>query len=90
LLNGIAINIADSHLAMAQQSAAGIADELRSCLRRQPGIRMVAAPSQAEMLAALREEKNIDWTRVTAMDEYMGLPPSPRHLRITCHLQPCI
>ena len=80
LLNGLAINIADSRLAMGQQAAAEIADEIRSCLRRQPGIRMVfaAAPSQAEMLAALREEKNIDWTRVTAfhMDEYIGLPPN--------------
>ena len=36
-----------------------------------------AAPSQAEMLAALRREKDVDWTRVTAfhMDEYLGLTP---------------
>jgi glucosamine-6-phosphate deaminase len=35
-----------------------------------------AAPSQSEMLAALREEKDIDWQCVTAfhMDEYLGLP----------------
>jgi glucosamine-6-phosphate deaminase len=33
-----------------------------------------AAPSQHEMLPALREEKGIDWPRVTAfhMDEYLG------------------
>jgi glucosamine-6-phosphate deaminase len=36
-----------------------------------------AAPSQGEMLAALREAPGIDWRRVTAfhMDEYIGLPP---------------
>jgi glucosamine-6-phosphate deaminase len=41
-----------------------------------------AAPSQSEMLAALREAKDIDWQRVTAfhMDEYLGLPPdAPQH-----------
>ncbi len=35
-----------------------------------------AAPSQGEMLAALRCEPDLDWSRVTAfqMDEYIGLP----------------
>ena len=35
-----------------------------------------AAPSQSEMLAALRRQKGVDWSRVTAfhMDEYLGLP----------------
>jgi glucosamine-6-phosphate deaminase len=35
-----------------------------------------AAPSQGEMLSALREHKDIDWSRVTAfhMDEYLDLP----------------
>ena len=36
-----------------------------------------AAPSQSEMLAALRDETNIEWQRITAfhMDEYIGLEP---------------
>lgn len=77
-INGLAVHIAQSRLAMGRQAASAIADEIRACHHKQPGIRIVfaAAPSQAEMLAALREEKDIDWTRVTAyhMDEYIGLP----------------
>ena len=74
-----AIHIADSRLAMAHQAAAAIATEIRARLQLQPALRIVfaAAPSQSEMLAALREEQGIDWTRITAfhMDEYNGLAP---------------
>ena len=77
-LNGVVVQVAESRATMGSQAAAAIGDEIRACLRKQPAIRMVfaAAPSQAEMLAALRREKDIDWTRVTAfhMDEYLGLP----------------
>jgi glucosamine-6-phosphate deaminase len=76
----IAVHIADSRHLMGMQAAAGIAAEIRIRLGHQPGIRIVfaAAPSQSEMLAALRSEANIDWTRITAfhMDEYIGLPPA--------------
>jgi len=62
---------------MGARAAADIALEIRSCLNRQPGVRMIfaAAPSQSEMLASLREEKDIDWSRISAfhMDEYLGL-----------------
>lgn len=72
------IDIAESICAMGQRAASEIAREMRACLKRQAGVRMVfaAAPSQSEMLAALRCEEHIDWTRVTAfhMDEYLGLP----------------
>ena len=83
-LNNLVIRVAESRSAMGHEAAAGIADEIRSRLRTQSSVRVVfaAAPSQAEMLAALREEKDIDWTRVTAfhMDEYLGLPEnSPKH-----------
>jgi glucosamine-6-phosphate deaminase len=65
---------------MADEAAGGIANEIRRYIQSQPAIRMVfaAAPSQAEMLSALRQENGIDWTRVTAfhMDEYIGLPPN--------------
>jgi|SRR5580658_2527176 glucosamine-6-phosphate deaminase len=82
-INGVVVRVAASRAAMANQAAAGIADEIRACLQKQSGVRMIfaAAPSQAEMLAALSTEKDIDWTRITAfhMDEYLGLnPDSPQ------------
>lgn len=82
-LNGPVIHVAESRLAMGDQAAAGIGNEIRACLRKQAGVRMVfaAAPSQSEMLAGLCREEDIDWTRVTAfhMDEYLGLASgSPR------------
>jgi glucosamine-6-phosphate deaminase len=62
---------------MGACAAADIASEIRACLGRQPSVRMIfaAAPSQSEMLGALRLQKDIDWSRVTAfhMDEYLGL-----------------
>jgi glucosamine-6-phosphate deaminase len=82
--NSLTVHIADSRSALGAHAAADIATEIRSCLRKQPGVRMVfaAAPSQSEMLAALREEKDIDWSRIAAfhMDEYLGLPiGAPQH-----------
>lgn len=84
VLNGLLVHVADSRAAMGKQASAAIGDEIRACLGRKHDVRMVfaAAPSQSEMLAALRNEKDIDWTRVTAfqMDEYLGLvPDSPQH-----------
>jgi glucosamine-6-phosphate deaminase len=77
-LDTIAIHVTESRRAMGARAAADIAEEIRKRLRKQAGVRMVfaAAPSQSEMLAALREEKDVDWSRVTAfhMDEYIGLP----------------
>jgi glucosamine-6-phosphate deaminase len=76
--NSMTVHIAESRAAMGAQAAANIANEIRIRLANQPAVRMVfaAAPSQSEMLAALCEEKGIDWPRVTAfhMDEYIGLP----------------
>ena len=78
--NGIAIHILESRSEMGARAASDIAREIRTCLQRQPGLRMIfaAAPSQSEMLSALREEKDIDWSRITAfhMDEYLDLPAS--------------
>lgn len=63
---------------MGAAAAADIADALRNALSRQALVRMVfaAAPSQAQMLAALCAAPGIDWTRIVAshMDEYIGLP----------------
>lgn len=76
--HSLTVHVAQSRRAMGAHAAADIAREIRACLGRQSGVRMVfaAAPSQNEMLAALREEKGIDWSLVTAfhMDEYLGLP----------------
>src|SRR5271170_2861567 len=72
------IHVAESRSAMGECAAADIAIEVRARLEKQPDVRMIfaAAPSQSEMLAALRKEKDIDWSRVIAfhMDEYLGLP----------------
>jgi glucosamine-6-phosphate deaminase len=59
-------------------AAQEIAAALRAVLRERRRLRILfaAAPSQSEMLAALRREVNIDWQCITAfhMDEYLGLP----------------
>lgn len=76
--NALRVHIATSRLQMGEVAARDIASEIRACLARQPLVRMVfaAAPSQAEMLAALCLQEGIDWSRVIAfhMDEYLGLP----------------
>lgn len=63
---------------MAAAAARDVVAALVDRLARQERVRMVfgAAPSQAEMLSALRAAPGIDWGRVVAfhMDEYIGLP----------------
>nr|KEP24211.1 glucosamine-6-phosphate deaminase [Georgenia sp. SUBG003] len=63
---------------MGQAAADDVANELRTRLAQQDQVRMIfaAAPSQSDMLDALRAADGIDWSRVTAfhMDEYLGLP----------------
>lgn len=63
---------------MGRAAAGDIARALRQRLAAQANVRMIfaAAPSQADVLAALVDEPGIDWQRVTAfhMDEYIGLP----------------
>lgn len=69
--------VSKSRAALGELAAHDIADTLRQGLREKEELRIVlaAAPSQSEMLAALRREKEIDWQRITAfhMDEYIGL-----------------
>ena len=80
LPNALVVHIEESRNAMGARAAADIAREMRQHLKTQAVLRMVfaAAPSQSEMLAALRQEEGIDWSRVTAfhMDEYLDLPAS--------------
>jgi len=72
------IHIAANRLEMGKLAATDIANAIRVKLQIKPHLRIVfaAAPSQGEMLAALRLEPGIDWQRVIAfhMDEYIGLP----------------
>lgn len=72
------IYVAESRKELGHRAAHDIAAALRALLREQRNVRMIlaAAPSQSEMLAALRTDPDIDWTRIIAfhMDEYIRLP----------------
>ncbi len=77
------------HIYPDRQTAGSAAAEwvtaaLRRVLQEKSQARMVfaAAPSQNEFLAALIQQPDIDWSRVTAfqMDEYLGLPPDAPQL----------
>ncbi|WP_224387962.1 6-phosphogluconolactonase [Pseudonocardia sp. ICBG1293] len=75
---GPRVRVFDNRTRMGAAAAAAVADELRARLARQPEVRMVfaAAPSQQDMLGALAQAPDVDWSRVSAfhMDEYLGLP----------------
>ena len=62
---------------MGKAAAKEISRKIQTLLKTKDVIRMIfaAAPSQNEMLSELINDKNIDWTRITAfhMDEYVGL-----------------
>ena len=71
------VHIAETPVELGRLAAHDIGEALREGLRHKDHLRLIlaAAPSQSEMLAALRLEPGIDWQRVTAfhMDEYIGL-----------------
>ena len=72
------VHEAKSRAGLGQFAGHEIGEALRDALRNRTNVRLIlaAAPSQYDMLAALRREPNIDWSRITAfhMDEYIGLP----------------
>jgi glucosamine-6-phosphate deaminase len=72
------IHIATTRAELGREAATDIAEAIRAGLLAKRHLRIVfaAAPSQSEMLAALIQEPDIDWQRITAfhMDEYIGLP----------------
>lgn len=72
------VHVRMSGAELGRLAARDIGEALREGLRRKDHLRLIlaAAPSQGEMLAALRCEPDIDWQRITAfhMDEYIGLP----------------
>ena len=74
------VQVFENRERMGEAAASDVADALRAVLAKQDSVRMVfaAAPSQAQMLAALCATPGIDWSRVAAvhMDEYIGLAPA--------------
>jgi len=72
------VHVAKSRAELGRLAAHDIGKALREVLRTRAHVRLIlaAAPSQSDMLAALRHEPEIDWPRITAfhMDEYIGLP----------------
>ncbi|CCF20774.1 Glucosamine/galactosamine-6-phosphate isomerase [Pseudorhizobium banfieldiae] len=77
--NRLSVEKFPTRVEMGAAAAADIISHLKARLATQSKVRMIfaAAPSQAEMLAALVADGSIDWSRVTAfhMDEYIGLEP---------------
>ncbi len=71
------VKVFETRTAMGEDAARDVANEMRRLLAEKPQINMIfaAAPSQSDFLAALIEEKDIDWKRVNVfhMDEYIGI-----------------
>lgn len=71
------VKVYTSRQAMGEAAAQAAAQHIRDLLSRQSRATLVfaSAPSQNEMLEALRQQPGIDWTRITAfhLDEYVGL-----------------
>ena len=76
----LAVRIYDSREEMGKAAAKDIAACIHALLEKQDALRMIfaAAPSQNEVLAALRADKSIPWGRIHAfhMDEYVGIDPA--------------
>lgn len=73
------VQIYDTRKAMGEASAKDVAAKIKELLSKKQEINMIfaAAPSQDDFLAAVREDKSIEWGRINAfhMDEYIGLDP---------------
>lgn len=71
------VKIYDTRAEMGKAAAQDIKTKIAQLLSEKDEINMIfaAAPSQNEVLAALVEDKQIEWSRVNAyhMDEYIGL-----------------
>ncbi len=72
------VKIFENRLLMGKAAARRVGEKIKEVLEKQELVNIIfaAAPSQNEFLAALSEEKEINWTQVNAfhMDEYIGLP----------------
>jgi glucosamine-6-phosphate deaminase len=63
---------------LGRAAAAEVSGTIKKLLETKKNLRMIfaAAPSQNEFLAALSNDRSVDFSRITAfhMDEYVGLP----------------
>ena len=78
-LDRLKVEVHSTRAAMGMAAATACALRIRGVLALRDVCRMIfaAAPSQNELLAALRAAPDIPWERIEAfhMDEYRGLPP---------------
>lgn len=76
--NRLILHQFDNRNELGEQAALAVSDRMRDLLNHQESINLIfaAAPSQAEFLAALCAQPDLDWSRVNAfhMDEYVQLP----------------
>lgn len=73
------VRIYDTRKSMGEASAKDVAAKIKELLSKKSEINIIfaAAPSQDDFLAALREDKSIEWGKINAfhMDEYINLDP---------------
>jgi glucosamine-6-phosphate deaminase len=73
------VQVHESRAALGAAAAADCRRRIADAVARRDRCRMIfaAAPSQNELLAALRAAPDVPWPRIEAfhMDEYQGLPP---------------
>lgn len=76
----LALAIHPDRSSMGRAAAAAVSTMIRGLIARdgKVGVIFASAPSQNEILAGLRADRTVDWTRVTAfhLDEYHGVPAS--------------
>jgi len=76
-VDDLGVKVFSTRQMMGQAAARDVAERIRKLLSTKDRVSIIfaAAPSQDEFLAALSEEKNIDWSKITALhlDEYIGL-----------------
>jgi glucosamine-6-phosphate deaminase len=76
--NELKVKIYETRAEMGASAAKDVAKKIKELLLEKEQVNMIfaAAPSQNEFLAALAQQKGIDWQRVNAfhMDEYIYLP----------------
>ena len=76
-VDNLRVEIFDSREAMGKAAAADISEKIAELLKTKNELNIIfaAAPSQNEVLAALRSDPSIEWGRINAyhMDEYVGL-----------------
>jgi glucosamine-6-phosphate deaminase len=80
LCGRLAVQVHPTRAALGAAAAQAVSAHIRSAIDRESRVAVIfaSAPSQNELLAALREDPSIDWGKVTAfhLDEYVGIGPS--------------